>query len=103
MHARLSRKSKTLRLRITRTRYDFILSSPTFPLLTLFGLQRLKKLTAAIVRNIEKQTTACLSRNGGKLALLKKVNEAAKKGGDELSSKATVPKFDTRKQFRLTS
>lgn len=63
----------------------------------------MQKLTAAIARNIEKETSQCLNRNGGKLSLLKKVENAAKKGGDEASAGATMPKFNTRKQFRLTS
>lgn len=62
-----------------------------------------QKLTAAIARNIEKETSACLNRNGGKLSLLKKVDDAVKKGGDEASSNAKAPKFNTKKQFRLTS
>lgn len=48
--------------------------------------------------------STCLSKSGGKLSLLRKVSEAAgAAGGDEASAKAKTPKFDTRKQFRLTS
>lgn len=60
-------------------------------------------MTAAIGRNIERATGKTLAQNGGGLSLLKRVSEAAKNGGDEVSKSASVPKFDTRKQFRLTS
>lgn len=60
-------------------------------------------MTAAIARNIERATGKQLTQNGGDLSLLKKVSGAAKSGGDEQSKNARTPKFDTRKQFRLTS
>lgn len=62
-----------------------------------------KKLTAAIGRNIERATGRSLSQNGGDLSVLKKVASAAKSGGDESSKNAKAPKFNTKKQFRLTS
>ncbi|PXF40156.1 hypothetical protein BWQ96_10124 [Gracilariopsis chorda] len=62
-----------------------------------------KKLTAAIGRNIEKVAGKRLMQNGGDLSLLKRVSRAAKSGGDEVSKKTNAPRFDTRKQFRLTS
>ncbi|CAN8068616.1 unnamed protein product [Agarophyton chilense] len=62
-----------------------------------------KKLTAAIARNIERVTGKKLVQNGEDLSLLKKVRNAARTGGNEVSAKASAPKFDTRKQFRLTS
>lgn len=62
-----------------------------------------KKLTAAIARNIERTTGKRLIQNGGDLSVLKKVSGAAKGGGDEGSKTASAPKFNTRKQFRLTS
>lgn len=63
----------------------------------------LQKLTAAIGRNIERSTGKRLMQNGGDLALLKRVGKASKGGGDEASKSAVAPKFNTRKQFRLTS
>lgn len=42
-------------------------------------------------------------QNGGDLSMLKRVSSAAKNGGDESSKYASVPKFKTRKQFRLTT
>lgn len=63
----------------------------------------LQKLTAAIGRNIERTAGKRLSQNGGDLSVLKRVSKAAKGGGDESSKNAKVPKFNTRKQFRLTS
>lgn len=60
-------------------------------------------MTAAIARNIERATGKQLSQNGGDLSLLKRISKAAKSGGDEVSKTATAPKFNTRKQFRLTS
>lgn len=62
-----------------------------------------QKLTAAIGRNIERTTGKRLSQNGGDLSILKKVAKAAKNGGDESSKIAKAPKFNTKKQFRLTS
>lgn len=62
-----------------------------------------QKLTAAIGRNIERATGKVLSQNGGDLSVLKRVSKAAQNGGDELKTNAKAPKFDTRKQFRLTS
>lgn len=62
-----------------------------------------QKLTAAIGRNIERTTGKQLMQNGGDLSLLKRVADASKSGGDEASRAAATPKFDTRKQFRLTS
>lgn len=62
-----------------------------------------KKLTAAIGRNIERATGKVLSQNGGDLSLLKRVSRASKEGGDEVNKNAKEPKFNTRKQFRLTS
>lgn len=62
-----------------------------------------QRLTAAIGRNIEKAAGKALAKNGEGLSLLKKVSSAAKDGGDEASKLAKTPKFDTRKQFRLTS
>lgn len=62
-----------------------------------------QKLTAAIGRNIEKATGKVLAQNGGDLSLLKRVSKAAKDGGDEAKKNAKTPKFDTRKQFLLTS
>lgn len=63
----------------------------------------LQKLTAAIGRNIERATGKVLAQNGGDLSLLKRVSKAAKDGGDESKGNAKAPKFNTRKQFRLTS
>lgn len=62
-----------------------------------------QKVTSAIGRNIERTTGKRLVQNGGDLSLLKRVASASKSGGDEASSAATAPKFNTRKQFRLTS
>lgn len=64
---------------------------------------RHKKLSAAIGRNIERATGKRLVQSGGDLSLLKRVSKASKDGGDESSKSASVPKFNTRKQFRLTS
>lgn len=60
-------------------------------------------MTAAIARNIERCTGKALMQNGGDLSLLKRVAGAAKGQGDEKSKTVKAPKFDTRKQFRLTS
>lgn len=62
-----------------------------------------QKLTAAIGRNIERTTGKRLNQNGGNLSVLKKVAKAAKSSGDESSKTAKAPKFNTKKQFRLTS
>lgn len=65
--------------------------------------QQYQKLTAAIGRNIERATGKLLSQNGGQLSMLKRVSKAAADGGDEAKTTAQIPKFNTRKQFRLTS
>lgn len=63
----------------------------------------MQKMTAAIARNIERVTSKKLMKNGGDLALLKRVGKGAKGNGDEAFKGVKAPKFNTRKQFRLKS